>query len=117
MSALNENSITRLATVSSVDLNTVTPTELFVPSNKTLVATHIVIRSASASLTGQFSIGFNVACNDVIANASYTELIDNTVYTVVVVKVGAKTGTSSLNLKANTLQAATVTIEIFGYLF
>lgn len=124
MAALNQNSICLLASVAAVDMNSATPTTLFtVPAGKSALITHIVIRLASTSLTtASWSIGFNSAAFDnIIANAAHTELTGNTLYTVLVAKVGAKIGVAGDALKAlmNTLQggAATATMEVFGYLF
>lgn len=124
MAALRENSITRLSTTSSVDMNTATATTLFtVPTGKSCIVTHIVIRSASTSLTtASYSFGFNSASfNDVIANATHTELTGSTLYTVLSAKVGATRGAAADILKVlmNTLQggAATTTIDVFGYLY
>jgi hypothetical protein len=124
MSALRENAITKLAAVSGVDLNTATAQTLYtVPTGKSCIPTHIIIRSASTSLTTvSFSIGFNSASfNDVVANATHTELTGSTLYTVLVAKNGATRGAAGdvLKLLNNTLQggAATCTIDVFGYLF
>lgn len=124
MTALNLNAITRLATVAGVDMNTATATTLFtVPAGKSAIVTHIVVRNASTSLTtASYSFGFNSATfNDVIANATHTELTGSTLYTVLAAKVGATRGAAGDILKAlmNTLQggAATSTMEVFGYLF
>jgi hypothetical protein len=123
MSALNQDAITRLVTVSFVDLNTATPNLLYIiPQGKSCVVTHMVLRTASISMTtASYSVGWNSASyNDVVANATHTELTGSTLYSVIPAKAGAKVGTSgqSLFLLANTLQgaAATITVEIFGYL-
>ena len=124
MSALNENAITRLATASLVDMNTATASTLYtVPSDKSCVITSIVVRNANVSLTtASFSFGFTSAVyNDVIANATHTEINSATVYTILNAKAGAKLGISGNALKVlmNTLQgaAATTTMEVYGYLF
>ena len=80
MSALNENAITRLATVSSVDMNSATASLLYsVPSGKSLAVMAIVIRNPSISLTtASLSFGFNNAVyNDVFPNSTYASLINN----------------------------------------
>lgn len=113
-----------LSSTAGVDLNTATPSTLYtVPVGKSAVITKIVIRLASASLTtASISFGFNSAAfNDVIANATHTELTGNTLYTVLQAKAGAKIGAAGdvLKVLANTLQggAATVTISVYGYLY
>lgn len=123
MAALNENAITRLVTVSSVDLNTATAQTLYtVPTGKTCIVTHLVIREASTSLTTvSFSIGFNSATfNNIIANATHTELTGSTLYTILDTKTGATRGVAAdiLKLLNNTLQggAATCTVDVFGFL-
>lgn len=115
---------TLLASAAGVDLNTATAVTLYtVPTGKSAVITKFVIRLASTSLTTvSFSIGFNSASfNDVLANATHTELTGDTLYTVLVPKTGAKVGTTTqlLKLLNNTLQggAATCTVDVFGYLF
>ena len=125
MPALNKNSITLLASISGVNMNTAAPTSLFtVPAGASgCVITHIVVRGASVSLTtASYSFGFNAsAYNDVIANATHTELTGDTLYTVLTAKAGAKIGAAGDILKVlmNTLQgvAATTTMDVFGYLY
>jgi hypothetical protein len=114
----------KLATAAAVDLNTATPTTLYtVPAGKSAVITRIVLRLASTSLTTvSISIGFNSASfNDVLANATHTELTGATLFTVLSSKAGAKIGAAAdvLKLLCNTLQggAATCTVDIFGYLY
>lgn len=115
---------TLLASVSSVNLNTATPTTLYtVPAGKSAIINKVVMRLASTSLTTvSWSIGFNSASfNDVIANATHTELTGATLYSVLAAKAGAKVGAAAdvLKLLANTLQggAATATVDVYGYLY
>lgn len=123
MPALNTKAITLLASVSGIDLNDGTAQTLFtVPTGKSALITHITVRNASTSLTtASFSIGFNSASyNDIIADATHTELTGNTLFTMLSAKIGAKVGTTlqALKILVNTLQggAATATFDIFGYL-
>lgn len=104
-----------------VDLNTATPPTIYtVPTGKSAIVTRFLVYLASTSLTTvSFSIGFNSAnYNDVLADATHTELTGATLYTMLAAKAGAKIGTSAqaLKLKNNTLQggAATVSIAVFG---
>lgn len=124
MAALNKNALSLLASTVAVDMNTATATTLFtVPVGVSCIPTHIVVRNASTSLTtASYSFGFNSAAfNNLIANATHTELTGATLYTVLIVIVGAKVGVAGDTLKVlmNTLQggAATTTIDVYGYLF
>ena len=119
----NGGNIVKLATVTGVDMNTATPTALYtVPTGRSAIITSITVRNASTSLTtASYSFGFNSAAfNNVIADATHTELTGNTLYTILNAKVGAKVGVAADVLKAlmNTLQggAATTTMDVFGYL-
>lgn len=119
-----ENNITRLATVAAVNLNTSTPSTLYTaPAGQTAIITHFIVRLASTSLsTVSFSIGWNSAAfNNVVADATHTELTGNTLYTVLPAKAGAAIGAAAglLKLLCNVLQggAATVTIDVFGYVY
>ena len=124
MAALNLNAITRLATVTGVDMNVDPAQTLFVvPTGKTCIISQVVIRNASISLTtASYSFGFTgAAYNDVIANATHTELTGVTLATILSAKVGAKVGSAAslFSVIMNTKQgaAATTTIDIYGYLF
>lgn len=115
---------TVLASSSGVDLNTATPTTLYTcPAATTCVITKVLITAASTSLTtASISFGWNSATfNDVIADATHTELTTSTLYTILDAKAGAKLGaaTDTFKVLANVLQgsAATVTIKTFGYLY
>lgn len=111
-------------TGSGVNLNTGTAQTLYnVPAGRTAIITRFVVRLASTSLTTvSFSIGWNAASyNDVLANATHTELTGNTLYSVLAAKAGAAIGAagSDLKLLCNTLQggAATAVIETYGMLY
>lgn len=124
MPALNNNALTLLGSTASVDMNTATATTLYtVPPGKSCIISHVVVRAASTSLTtASYSFGFNSASfNDVIANATHTELTGSTLYTILSAKAGATRGAAGDAFKVlmNTLQggAATTTIDVFGYLF
>lgn len=115
---------TLLASVANVNLNSGTATTLYtVPTGKTAVITRLVIRNASTSLTTvSFSVGFNsTAFNNILADATHTELTGNTLYSILIAKAGAAIGAAAavLKLLCNTLQggAATCSVDIFGYLF
>lgn len=113
-----------LARASGINLNTGTAQTLYtVPAGRTAIVTHIVARLASVSLTTvSFSIGWNsTSFNDVIADATHTELTGNTLYTDLPAKAGAAIGAAAavLKLKNNISQgsAATATFDVFGYLY
>lgn len=113
-----------LAWVTGRNLNTGTDQILYhVPAGRSCVITKIVLRNASTSLTTwSGSFGWNsTAFNNVIADATHTELTGNTLYTALLPKIGATVGVAAdtLKLKNNTLQggAATVDVEVHGYLF
>lgn len=124
MAALRENAITKLSSTSSVDMNTATATTLYtVPTGKSCIITHVIVRNASTSLTtASYSLGFNSAAfNNVIADATHTELTGSTLYTVLIAKAGATRGVAADTFKVlmNILQggAATTTMDVYGYLF
>lgn len=106
-----------------VDVNTGTKQTLYtVPTGKTLIVTKIVVRAASTSLTtASFGFGFNANADDVLASEVWTELTGSTLYTVKLPKEGAIRGAAAdiLGSKCTINQggAATVTVEIFGFLF
>lgn len=114
----------RYVTVTGVDLNSATDQTLIngISTGQSLLITRFVIRDVSASLTTvSFSIGYNsTAFNDVLADATHTELTGNTLYTVLAAKAGAKIGTGAvvLKLKNNILNgtATTCTVDIYGIL-
>ncbi len=115
--------VAKLATLPGIDMNTGTPTTLYtVPTGRSCIIDHVVVRNASTSLTtASYSFGFtSAAFNDVIADATHTELTGNTLYTSLYAKVGAKVGVAAATFKVlmNTLQggAAMTTMDVFGYL-
>ncbi len=121
MASLEENATTRLASINGVDLSGAETALYVVPSGKSCIITSILLHQASTSLaTASVSIGYNSATfDDVVSNGTHTELATSLLYKVVPAKSGAAIGTggSSLYIKPNTTQAATVTVEVFGYLF
>ena len=124
LSNINTQADAVLSSTASVNLNTATATTLYTcPSGKTCVVTAIVVKAASTSLTTvSFSVGWNsTAFNNVVADATHTELTGSTLYTKLVSKAGATLGTSTgvLKLLDNTLQggAATATVDVIGYVY
>jgi hypothetical protein len=123
MAALNENSLTKLATVTGVDMNSASAQTLYaVPTGKSCIISCVVVRNASTSLTtASYSFGFTgAAYNDVIATGTHTELTGATLYTVLNAGVGSKVGVAAANFSVimNILEggAATTTMDVFGYL-
>lgn len=121
---LASNAITLLSRATNVDMNTGTEQPLYyAPAGQSVIITHVVPRNPSTSLTTvSWSIGWNSgSSNDVIANATHTELTGSTLYTPIPAKNGAKVGVGNnqdvLRLKCNTNQgsAATCDFDIFGY--
>lgn len=113
-----------LASGVSIDLNVNGGTTLLytTPAGKTAVIRRFVFRNASTSLTTvSISIGWNsTSFNDVVTNATHTELTGPTLYTEILPKTGAAVGAAAgtLKVKVNTPQgaAATMLIDVFGYL-
>ncbi len=120
MGSLAQNGITRLATKQGVDLNSTTEQIIYsIPPDKFCIVAFLIIHSASISLTtATVSAGYNVTFDDLIADTGLTELTDPTLFTIKNAKPGAKIKNDKLFIKPNTAQgaAATVTIEVFGYL-
>lgn len=113
-----------LSTTNAVDVNSATATLLYtVPAGKTCVVTRIVVRNASISLTtASIAFGYNTPTwDDVVATATYTELTGSTLYTIVSPKVGAAVGaaTGTLKVLPTILQGApaTVSVDVFGFVF
>lgn len=113
----------RLATIPLVDMNTATPTLLYTcPFGRRCIITKVVIRNPDTSIgTASYSFGWNSAAyNDVIANATHTELTGPTLFTVLFPKVGAKRGVAADEFKVlmNTLNGVLshTDIDVYGEL-
>lgn len=111
-----------LSSTAAVDANVTTKTALYtVPASMVCYITKVVIRDASTSLTtATFGFGFNANADDVVANATHTALTGGTLYEIIPAKVAAKEGAAAdvFGVQCDTPQggAATVTIDVFGYL-
>ena len=120
---LRENAITLLESVSGVDVNTTTKQTLFtVPVGKVAIITHIIVRNASVNLnTANGGFGFDAGGSDVVAHEAYAELDGATKVKVFKADKGSVRGAAAdiLGSKCTTAQgaAATVDIDVFGYLF
>lgn len=119
MSYLEENAITRLATVSGVDMKTAGATTLYtVPAGKTFIPILVVVRNNSASLAGGTEYDFtswrqNVDIADMTATTGYKPLwaTDDAVYTPI-----AAGGAFQITVVAGSTLDCTATIDVFGYL-
>jgi PKD repeat protein len=107
----------------SIDLNDASPQVLMtVPTGNDATITNILLYGNNLPVsTASYSFGYNsTPYNDVIASATHTELIDDTIYTVLTPKVGAKIGASTQQFKAlvNVLEGtpSTVSSIILGFL-
>ena len=128
MSALNENAITRLATVTAINAKVVATTLLYtVPPGKTFIPDHIVIRvtafvNGGKTVQAVASFGGNAA--------TYDDYLKSVTYTVAAVDTWIR---DSVEDAATAVQAAgdqfrisietgsdaateTWTVDLFGYL-
>jgi hypothetical protein len=120
MAALSENAITRLSTTTGVDMKTAASTTLYtVPTGKTAIITHVVIRNNSASLAGGTDYDFTgwrqtVDLSGMTTVSTTFRVIyatDNTSYTA------TTAGTAfQITVSTGSSAACTATIEVFGYL-
>lgn len=123
MAELRELAAKKLATVASIDFNVTTKTTLFtVPPGKSCIITRMITRAASISLTtASWGFGFNANADDVVASATHTGLDGATKYVPHVAKDASVRGIAAdvFGVRCSVAQgaAATVTIDVFGYLF
>jgi hypothetical protein len=119
MASLNEIAITRVATVSGVDMKTAASTTLYtVPAGKTFICTSLMIRNNSASLAGGTSYAFTTWRSGIdlsgmtaTTGARRLSMTDNTTFTPI-----AAGGTFQLTVTTGSTLACTATIDVFGYL-
>jgi hypothetical protein len=125
MTALNENALTKVATVSMVDMKTAGKTALYtVPVGKTFIPVLEVVRNPSATLAGgtdyDFGTGENadtwrqgVDLSTLVAPADYRAIAgaDVTKYAV----CGA-VSVFGIKVITGATEAATATVDVFGYL-
>jgi len=126
MVALNENAITRLSTITGVDMKTAGKTNLYtVPSGKTLYVTHVVVREPSASMAGGTDYDFGTGASadtwrQAVDLSSMTTLATD--YMVItgadVTKYTDSVAASVFGVYVNTgtTAACTATIDVFGFL-
>ena len=117
-------SLSPLATVNSVDLNTTSATTLYTcPVGKSCLIHRVIVYNASTSLTtASYAFGWTSPnYNDVIANATHTELTTSTVFTIMNSKTAAKIGVAGdvFKIKPTIAQgsAASVSIQVFGTIY
>lgn len=122
MAELRELAAKKLVTVTGVDFNVTTKTTLFtVPPGKSCIITHVVTRAPSTSLTtASWGFGFNANADDVVASATHTGLDGSTKYVLHEAKDVSVRGAAAdiFGVRCSVAQgaAATVTVDVFGYL-
>lgn len=126
ISALNENAITKLASVTGVDMKTSGKTTLYsVPAGKTLYVTEVVVREPSASLAGgtDYDLGTGANCDTWRQAVDLSSMTTpGTDYMVIrgadVTKYTESAAASEFGIKVITgsTGAATATVDIFGFL-
>lgn len=123
---LREKSICRLASVSGVGVQDADPKVILytIPLGKKCIITHVVVRSATASLADgvDFNFGEGAGADTWKETVDLSGLVDATTYYVV-------TSNDALNIIFNEAEEfgiisetgatadAEVTIEVFGYLY
>jgi hypothetical protein len=131
MPNLNENALTRVATVTGVSLNTTSKQTLYtVPVGMSFVPTLVIVRNVSADAsTGQGQFGGNAAADDWLDDVELSNL-DAAGEAIAVRSRGINPAGSGIpdkaevyaetvefGFKMNTTVAATCDMEVFGYLF
>jgi hypothetical protein len=120
MAALNENAITRLATVTGVDMKTAASTTLYtVPAGKTFYPTSVVVRNPSATLAGGTSYGFTGWRAGVDLSSMTTAVTDfMKINGADVTKYTCQVAGANFQITVTTgsTGAATATVDVFGFL-
>lgn len=122
---LKESSLCLLASVASVDMQTVAKNSLYtVPPAKKAIVTHVVVRELSASLAGgtDYDIGDGADCDTwkqtnnlsgMTSTSNYMVITsDNTTYSTL--DAGDVFGIKPIT---GSTAAATATLDVFGYEF
>ncbi len=128
MSALNENAITRLVTVTGIDAKSVAVTTLYtVPNGKTFIPDHIIIRVTSFTSGGKgtqaiASFGGNSATfDDYLNTITYTvaaadvSIRDSVEDTTVVTQAAADVFSISIETGSDAT-TETWAVDLFGHL-
>jgi hypothetical protein len=125
MSALNEYSICKVATVIGVDMQTAGKTVLYtVPTAKTFYPLFVIIRDASASLAGgtDYDLGTGVNADTWVQTVDLSAMTTSGTDFKVIDSDGTKyaecAAASEFGIKVITgsTAAATAMIDIFGFL-
>ncbi len=125
MVALNENALTKITSVSGVDMKTAGKTTLYsVPAGKTFVPVLVVVRNPSASLAGgtDYDFGTGVNADTWRQGVDLSSMTATTDYMAIsgadATKYAICAAGSEFGIKVNTgaTDPATATIEVFGYL-
>jgi hypothetical protein len=124
MSALNENALTKLVTVASVDMQTVGLTTLYtVPAGKTMYPFAIIVRTTSDSLAGgtDYDFGTGASANTwkqgvnlstmTTAGTDYWIIAAATKFTYC-----AAGSVFGIYVNTGSTAAATATIDLIGFL-
>ncbi|MEE9609548.1 MAG: hypothetical protein V3U03_17560 [Myxococcota bacterium] len=130
MPALRENALTKVASKTGVSLNTTVKTSLFiVPTGKTFVATHVLVRNVSGPApAADADFGIGAAANDFRASVQFDNLAatgdgvmvtpyDGGASTPVPGKVETYAAGDDFGIKVGTVVAVTVDVDVFGWLF
>ena len=125
MAALNENAITRVATVAIVDMKTAGKTTLYtVPAGKTFIPSIVVVRNPSTNLAGGTDYDFGAGANadtwrQGVDLSSMTAATDYIAITGEYISKYAVCGAGSeFGIKVNTGAGdpVTATVDVLGYL-
>lgn len=119
MAALIENSLTKVATVSGLNMQTSAAQNLYtVPTGKTFYPIMVIVRNNSASLAGGSDYDFTtwrqtVDLSGMTVTTGFRVLYatDNTTYTPI-----AAGGTFQVTASTGATAAGTATMDVFGYL-
>lgn len=128
MAVLNQIAETLLSSTASVDMKTpsVKKTLYTVPTGKTMIVTKIVVRSVSATLAGgtSYAFGGTLTCSDWKSGVDLHLITGSTLYYVIAndnpstVSTMQVAGTAfGMYITTGATNAATATIDVFGYLF
>lgn len=128
MTALNENAITRVATVTGIDAKSVATTLLYtVPAGKTFIPIIVVVRvtaftSGGKSTQAVASFGGNSATyDDMINSQTFTiTAVDNSIFTTAVnTEITIQAAGDEFKISIETGSDATTetwAVDVFGYL-
>ena len=122
---ISEGAIARLASLKNVDMQTAQKVDLFtVPTNRTAIITHVVVRDISASLEGGTDYDFGTGANadSWVQNVDLSSMT-NVGTDVRVLDTGggvysecAAESIFGVNVNTGATTAATATVDVFGIL-